>query len=151
MTTHVIRMVAASENRRSYGITHRSANVYQMTGRGLHNRHAPHRVQVWDNTGRPNTEPDRWNDHSGKPGPGQYLDPFGKGTDSPVTVTTSAEATAITSNGTNTGTVASGQVYASDALTVGDYAVLLYPDGSTSDPYQITAQFLADPRLVPVA
>lgn len=150
--TIIIDLRDASEREREiYGITHRSAHVYEMTGAGLHNRSHPHRVTVWNNTRRPNTRPDEWNEHSGKPGPGAYLDPRGKGTDEAVTVTTKAESIAITANGTNTGTVASGQVYAPEKLAIGAFALLRYPDGSLSDPFRVTARPLADPVLIPVS
>lgn len=139
MITHLIELAAASDyDRENYGVTHSSVHVYRMGGPGLHNRHHPHRVVVWDNTSRP------------LPDAGRYLDPSNRETDSPISVVTSAEPIAITDNGTNTGTVASGQVYSPHQMCIGDFAVLIYPDGSTSEPYMIERRPLADPELVPI-
>jgi hypothetical protein len=152
MTTILIPLRPGSEyDRTSYGITHRSEHVYRVTGKGVHNRSFPHRVQVWDNTVRPNTDPDQLTEFTGRVGPGAYIDPQGKGTDAATTVTTSAESIAITRTGANTGTAVSGQVYAPHTMTIGDYILLVYPDGTLSDPYVLTARPLGDPGLVPVA
>ncbi|GIE98951.1 hypothetical protein [Paractinoplanes rishiriensis] len=152
MSTVLIGMLPGSDyDRTTYGITHRSAHVFRVTGTGVHNRCYPHRVQVWDNTGRPNTDPGRFTEFTGRVGPGAYIDPCGKGTDTPVTVTTSAEAVAVTNNGTNTGTEASGQVYAPETIAMGDVVILVYPGGLLSEPYVLTARPLGDPRLTPLA
>lgn len=144
----VIVMADAGPN--TYGITHKSVFVYRMTGPGLHNRYKPHRIRVWDNTNRPNNRPDTYNSMTGKPGPGAYLDPSGKGTENPISYLTAAEPTAMTNTGTNTGTVASGQVYANITLAVGDVVSLLLPDYTLLGPFTITAGPLSDPVLMPV-
>lgn len=150
MTTIIELREAKDYDRDTYGITHRSAFVYDVTGPRLHNRHFPHRVTVWNNTVRPNTKPDEWSEYSGRPGAGRYLDPFRKGTDDEITITLGAESFGITDNGTNTGTFASGQVYAPETLQVNEFVVLKYPDGHHSDPYLIKTRPLTDPVLVPV-
>lgn len=142
-----IEMTPAPSN--TYGIRFKSVHVYRMTGPGLHNRSFPHRIAEWDNTMRLNTNPDEWSEYSGKTGPGTFVDPSGKGTDEPTSWLTSSESVAITNNGTNTGTVASGQVYADVTLKIGDQVVLAYPDGTTSAPMVLTARSLADPVLIP--
>jgi hypothetical protein len=134
-----IELQPARDN--TYGIMFQSAHVYRMAGPGLHNRAFPHRIVVWDNTVRPNT--------GGRTGPGTYVDPNGKGTDAPTSWLTSSESVTITNGGTNTGTVASGQVYADDTLRVGGRVQLAYPDGTTSAPMVLTARPLADPALIP--
>lgn len=148
-----IEMAIASEyDQRNYAIRLISAHVYRVTGRNVHNRSHPHRIKVWDNTGRPNADPERWSEFLGrKIGPGRYIGPDGRGTDAEVSVTTSAEAVAITNNGTNTGTVASGQVYAETELVIGDEVLLVLPSGATMGPAVLTARPVADPVLVPVS
>lgn len=152
MTTIIDLRAATAYEADSYGITARSSYVYLITGKGLHNRNSPHRITVWDNTVRPNPHPGqtRWTEFGQIGGDGQYLDPNNKGTDEPVSVTTSAEATVITAHGANTGTEASGQVYADETLTVGETVRLRHPDGTLSGPYVVTTRPLADPDLVPV-
>jgi hypothetical protein len=130
-TTHRITLTPADANAASYGITHRSAYVYD-TSRSS----SPTRVVVWSNEGRPNPrngQPIRW----GQAGPidggnGRYLDPSHQATDSPVTVLLTPESSVITANGTNTGTQASGQVYppAGAPIRAGDTLTLIYPDGT---------------------
>lgn len=147
-----IEMCPGDKTDGTYGICFRSVFVYRINGKGIHNPTFPHRINVWNNTSRLNSDPDRFSPAIGrKVGPGRYISPHGHGTDDMMTVTTSAESTAITNNGTNTGTVASGQVYADRALTIGERIVLLLPGGSNSGPFVITARPCADPVLVPVA
>jgi hypothetical protein len=61
-----------------------------------------------------------------------YLDPSNNATDEPTSILLSPEPSVITSNGTNTGTEASGQVYApaGTVLRDGDLLTLVYPDGT---------------------
>lgn len=145
MTVIIELLESDTYNGEHYGITHRSRYVYHVTGPKLHNPSAPHRLKVWDNTRRQNNAPDEYAPNRGKPGPGAYLNPDGKGTDEAASFLLSAEATVIT----NTGTVASGQVYAPETLKVGGFVVLRYPGGRLSDPYRVTPRFLADPELTP--
>jgi hypothetical protein len=133
-----IQMVTASERQQSYGIRFVSPLLYDVAGPGLHNPSLGHLVQVWDNTGRENTTPDTWNQFVGKPGPGRYLSPDGKGTDEARTVLLSAQPDMITSPPTLT-------AYGDGVLRVGD-DVRLVIDGAASD-YRITARSLADPEL----
>jgi hypothetical protein len=148
MTEHVIPMVVADANRRTYGIEHVSRYVYRING-ARHNPYAPHRLQAWSNLRRPNPHPGevRWGQHGPIGGDGRYLDPHNRATDSPHSLLFSAEATVITNNGTNTGTEASGQVYATEDLAIGDTVILRYPDGTLSDSFQVTAKPLSDPIL----
>lgn len=137
MPHHLIILDTADSREASYGITHHSRHVYRTT-----KSHGPTRLKVWDNTSRLN--PDRGK-HLGEPigggntltkysQPGTatatYIDPKGNPTDDAVTILLSPESSAITSNGTNTGTVASRQVYHTDVLGDGDTATLSYPDGT---------------------
>lgn len=152
MTTVTIADATAYE-RDTYGITGRSAYVYRVAGKGLHNASFPHRVVVWDNTCRPNLhrgEPVRMVGEHGKRegGPGAYVDPHGRDTDSPLSVLLSSESVAITAHGANTGAAASGQVYAAETLRVGDAVTLVRADGTELGAYVITARFLGDPVLV---
>jgi hypothetical protein len=75
----------------------------------------------------------RYTNYGSIGGNGKYLDPHNKGTDSPVSLLISTESTMITDNGTNTGTEASGQVYAPDQVDPirhGDTLTLIYPSGT---------------------
>ncbi|MDG4783275.1 hypothetical protein O7614_26805 [Micromonospora sp. WMMD961] len=148
----IIDVIEASADKRTYGITHRGVFVHEVSGKGLHNRQYPHRVQVWDNTGRPNPrngEPVRYGQYGRiDGGDGKYLDPNHNATDEPVTVLLSAESIAITNNGTNTGTWDGGQPFGA-ALKVGEAVRLRYMDGTLSDPYVVTTRPLADPVLIP--
>jgi hypothetical protein len=146
--------VASRYDQNSYGILFISRYVYRITGRGVHNRSHPHRIKVWDNTGRPNADPGRISEFLGRAiGPGRYIGPDGRGTDDEASATTSAESVAITNSGTNTGTVASGQVYADDSLAIGDKVMLVLPGGRmpVSALLTVTASPLSDPILVPVS
>lgn len=118
----------------TYGILFRSRYVYNSA----HSTY-PTRVVVWDNTRRVNGrngEPVRHGDYGPIDGGiGRYLDPRNKVTDSERSILLSTESIVITNNGTNTGTEASGQVYAPEGakLRDGDTVTLLYPDGRTEE------------------
>lgn len=148
----VMEMRAATEyERASYGITFKSAHIYQAVGAGLHNPNRPHRVTVWDNTDRLNDKAGTFHPYLGRMvGDGKFIGPDGADTDSETSVTTSAEPTAITNNGTNTGTVASGQIWGYTDMRIGDYVVMRFPDGAYSDPFVVTKRNLSDPVLLPV-
>lgn len=50
MTKHItVDLVEADANRKSYGILMVSATDHDFTGRGIHNRHHTHTLQVWEN------------------------------------------------------------------------------------------------------
>jgi hypothetical protein len=130
LTEHIVEMVEAPSDRAQYGITHLSRFVFR-TSKGS----SPTRVQAWSNVNRPNPrsgEPVKYGDY-GKidGGNGRYLDPQNNATDSPTSILLSPECSVITNNGTNTGTEASGQVYAPAGTRIaeGDRIVLVYPDG----------------------
>jgi len=141
MTHHLIVMDAASEYKfNSYGITHESRNVFHTT-----KSYAPTRLVVWSNVKRVNpdmgkqlgdtleTGDRRGNivtDYSIRYTHGKFLDPQNEPTDEVTSILLSPESSAITSNGTNTGTVASGQVYAPGRLHDNDDATLIYPNGT---------------------
>ncbi len=133
---------------REYNLIYKSEYVYRVRG-ATHNPSSPHRIQVWDNTDRKNTQPGEWNAHTGrKNGTGAYIDPRGYDTDHETSVLMSAESSVITNTGTNTGTRASGQVYAEGSLSIGDRVQLVLPDGSESVVYVLTAVPMRDPILV---
>ena len=129
MTVHTIVLETARPN--TYGITYRSTSVYSAS-----RSYSPTRIVVWDNTGRPNMrngQPQRWTNYGKRDGGnGRFLDPANNATDDAVSVLLTPESTVITDNGTNTGTVVSGQVYAESQtrdIDTGDVLRLLYPDG----------------------
>lgn len=141
MTHHFIVMDTADRYRtEQYGVTHQSRNVYQTTKSS-----GPTRLVVWSNVKRLNTDKGKKigdtlevgdrrgnivTEYSLQFTRGTYLDPNHKPTDEPVSLLLSPESSAITSNGTNTGTVASGQVYAPGRLADSDTATLSYPNGT---------------------
>lgn len=135
---HIIPMLPAKDSRAGYGVIHSSAFVYDTTKSS-----SPTRVDIWDNTGRPNpfkgaklgdvvrdqtiTE---WFLSTGKTEP-RFYDPHNEPTDAEISILLSPESTVITNNGTNTGTVASGQVFepGNPKLGEGDTAELHFIDG----------------------
>lgn len=143
MTT-IINLLEADVHAKRYGVTHKSDAVYSVTGKKVHNPTFPHRITVWDNTGRLNTTPDKWNEFSGKPGPGAYLDPSGKGTDAQVSFTLDAESVVIAAE-----PVQSGARYSREGLRPGDTVQLRYPDGTLSPELVVTTRYTADPVLIP--
>lgn len=126
MTRHVIVLDTAKPN--TYGVLYKSRNVYQTS-----KSNGPTRLVVWDNTSRVNFrdgEPVRF----GECGPidggnGCYLDPNNKATNHPTSLLLTPESSVITDSGMNTGTVASGQVYANTVLRDGEYATVSFPNG----------------------
>lgn len=144
MTHHFIVLDNADNySRETYGILYKSRNVFDTTV-----SHGPTRLVVWDNTVRVNPDRgkqlgetltvgdrrgNRVTEYNRRYTEGTYLDPRNAPTDALVSILLTPEASAITSNGTNTGTVASGQVYASGRLADGDTATLSYPHGLDAD------------------
>lgn len=130
MNTHTILLHTASKNDATYGIAFTSDYVFRTAKSS-----APTRVQVWANIGRLNPrdgEPVRYSSY-GKidGGKGRYLDPHRNATDSAITVLLTPESSVIDGYGTNTGTEASGQVYAQQDSVIreGDTLRLVYPGG----------------------
>lgn len=141
----IIDLVPASAyDRENYGILFDGAALHTMTGRGVHSRHHPHRIQLWDNSIRPNNDPEFWSEFSGKRGPGAYVGPDGKGTDAQLSIVLNAQAVVISAYA-DPDALSYG-----DALAIGDVVQLRYPDGTVTGAWQITARDLADPVLVPV-
>lgn len=131
MTHHFIVMDAATDySAAHYGILHKSRNVYETT-----QSNGPTRLVVWDNTGRINKRNGQQVNYSNygviDGGNGRFLDPQNQATNDPVSILLTPESSVITNSGTNTGTVASRQVYAPGKLADGDTATLSYPSGTT--------------------
>lgn len=146
MTHHIIPMfVSTAYDKEHYNITHRSAFVYDSQ-----RTHSPMRLVVWDNMNRPNPYRNaklgdvigtgqnaqtitEWFLSTGRTKP-RFYDPHNEPTDEPFSFLLSLECTVITNSGTNTGTIASGQVYAPDTkLMDGDTATLKYTDGTEQE------------------
>ena len=147
---HVVELVEATPERAQYGVRFLSRFVFQ-TRRGSY----PTRIVVWTNVHRPNPrngEPVRFGEY-GKldGGVGRYLDPSNNATDEPTSVRLTPEASAITNNGTNTGTAASGQVYApaGQRIAEGDLVALVYPGGSIGITYVVHFTNNGHGELVP--
>lgn len=126
-----IQLIDADQYQRgSYGIQFTSARKFKVTGKGVHSRHHPHELVVWDNTTRPNPT------GAG----GAWIDPNGRATDENVSIHLSARAIVIAKG--------SSIDYSATELTIGQTVHLLYPDDTMSGPYVITARNLADPVLI---
>jgi hypothetical protein len=129
-TEHRVELIEAPAERAGYGIMYLSRYVFR-TSKGS----SPTRVLVWSNLGRPNTrngEPVKFGDYGPiNGGDGAFLDPQNRATDDAQSVLLTPECSVITNNGTNTGTEASGQVYAPAGTRIaeGDLITLVYPDG----------------------
>lgn len=140
MTHHDIPMVPAKASRRDYGVIHSSAFVYH----GLRKWGGPTRIDVWDNTDRPNpykgaklgevigqqtiTE---WFVSTGKTEP-RFFDPHNEPTDAEISILISPESSSMCADTYyNTGSPGSGQIYAPDdaVLRKGDTATLRFADG----------------------
>jgi hypothetical protein len=107
---------AEAADSRVHGVTLQSAAVYQTMPSSY-----PIRVEVWNNTDRPNTNPADF-------GPGSYIDPRGEATDDAVTVLISPDDTVINASRANTDT-ACGDAYVERPIADGDTLILVYPDG----------------------
>lgn len=125
-----------------YGILFESAFVYE-TNRS----HSPTRLQVWDNTRRPNPDPGgpiQWGECGPLPtgGDGKWIDPNNRATDTERSYLIKTEATTIDAYGTGTGSVASGQVYSTDPRRIcdGDRVLLRFADGAELDMIAVLPQ-----------
>ena len=137
---HRIPLLPGDESAAHYGITHRSAFVYDTRVYGG----APTRVNVWSNTGRPNPDKGKSLGDTLRNGnvlteyslPGtatrEYLDPHNAPTDDPVSILLTPESTVMCADTRmNTGQPGSGQVFARNIrLGDGDTADLIYPEGT---------------------
>lgn len=144
--TTVIELRQADARRAAdYGVIFESGTVHKVTGKNVHNPSFPHRVQVWDNTRRPNLYPDRWNQYSGCPGAGRYVDPNGKGTDFELTILLAAECMVIASEGCDPGVKTYGRT-----LALGERIQLQFPNGVLSGEFELKTRRAHDPHLEPV-
>lgn len=137
-----ITMIPAPAHRQTYGITHISQTVHDVSGRGVHNHAYPHRVLVWQHRPNPrNGQPVQWGPNGPiNGGVGAYLDPSNRATDDPISVRLSAEPIALTERPIDRPT-------AGQPLTVGQSVTLLI--NGTTAAYVLTARPLADPVLTP--
>lgn len=134
MTHFTIPMSSVDANRMGYGIRAKSRFVYDTT-----KSHYPTRVELWDNTGRPN-------DGTRKgyiTGTGRWVDPQNHATDDMLTILISTESIGISSTPSlTTGHEGSGQVYAKQLAKMrdGDTATLVYDANGFGD-VQVTLHF----------
>ncbi len=147
MATVEIALKAATAYRTEhYGISFEGATLHNVTGRGVHNPSFPHSVTVWDNTVRPNSEPEFFNSFIGrKTGPGRYVDPSGRGTDNPTTIIFGSESVVISAVPDP-----DRKAYGSP-IKINDTVRLILPNGDTMGEYVVTARFLDSPILVPIS
>ncbi len=126
MPRKTISMITAAQwCTENYGVLLVSETYHDVTGRGVHNRHFPHKVEVWANRGG--------------------TDPHGHQTDAPYSVLLSAKSIAIVANPNMRDKTPYGE-----SLVIGD-EVDLAINGYVFGTYRVTAQLLSDPVLVPVA
>jgi len=119
-----IEMTSADPYRlKNYGVLLESVARYSVAGRGFHNPHHNHTIEVWFNR--------EGQDPHGRPTPG----------DQPYTVLMSAKASVIS-------TMKNTNVYGDETLHIGD-AVDLYAGDYLIGKYVIEARPLCDPYLVP--
>lgn len=132
MTTIDLRP-ASDYRRKHYGVLLESTTEHDVTGRGVHNRHHPHVVDVWQNKQRP--------DYSGQAE--AYSDPRGGTTDQPYTFLLKARAVVIALNGPGP------EQEPGETLALGD-VVRLTVHGFSLGWFQIMNRPLHDPHLVPI-
>lgn len=135
MTTHRINLRPDADDRRdSYGVLLVSEQVHRVTGRGVHNPHHNHEIQVWEN--RPSKA--RGAD------PDVKVTPYGDPTEEDYTFTTSAQATVISAHRLG------NERTEGDTLAIGDVLELAV-NGYVLGRFVLTAKSLHDPILVPEA
>lgn len=123
-TMHTIAMKPASDYRRSnYGVLLESETRHPVAGRGFHNPHHHHTIEVWENR--------------------RGTDPFGKPTDQAHTILMNAQASCISAH-------PQAPVSYGETLRVGD-RVQLEVGGFPIGEYVIQAGYLRDPILLPAS
>jgi hypothetical protein len=124
-----IKLRPASDYRRKeYGVLFESEGTYSVTGKGVHNRHFPHRVEIW--TSRPSKVPAH---------EGAWRAPTGALVDGPeLSFVLNAESMAICANPAMNTPADVG------ALAIGDTVEL---EGFGR--FVVTAKPLHDPTLIP--
>ena len=140
MSDGTIILMPASEYRREhYGLMFESVLEYDVRGKGVHNRHHPHKVQMWEN--RPNRD-------------GVVVTPSGTPTDELHTFVLDAQSVVISS----TPSALPPALLHGDDLAIGDVVTLVAVDDSVADDWKVQAlgrfaiesRFLADPILIPL-
>lgn len=125
-----INLIPASDYKReTYGIVLVSETEHRFTGRGIHNPHHGHVLQVWNNAKREQAD-------------GTFLDPHNRPTPMLHSFEWAPEALVI----------AAHPVFrrqAGESLVLGDH-VELYVHGFRIDEYVVEARPLHDPHLTPV-
>lgn len=130
---HEVMLEEAPDQRQRYGIRFLSEHGFTVRGKNVHNPAFPHRVTVWNNEHRPNTNPDRHGD-------GRYVDPDGQATNDAWTVYLSAESIVIAAE-----PVQRAALWPAD-LHIGDAIILRFPDGQNMTG-TIQARVLYDPII----
>lgn len=127
-----IDLKAASDYRRSnYGVLLESTTQHSVVGRGVHNRHHPHRLDVWAN---------KADIVEGKP---CFIDPRNRPTEQPYSFLLSAQAVVISARRIG------DEVEEGPDLAIGE-VVRVTVHGLSLGWFQIRAQQLRDPILEPV-
>lgn len=117
--------------RDTYGIALTSETYHDVVGPGVHNRHFPHQVDVWDNSARANAD-------------GTYRDPSGYTTDRRYTFSLKARSVAIVADPAMADHTPHGA-----ALQIGQTVELAVHEFVIGR-FKVAARQLGDPDLVPV-
>lgn len=133
MTVTINLRPTATYRRDNYGVLLESETVHDMTGSGLHNRHHPHRIEVWEN--RPSKV------HGADPD--VLVTPHGDPTEERYTILTSAQAVVISDPPQQ-------RDVEGPVLAVGS-RVALAVNGFEIGEYVIHPAPLRDPVLLPLA
>jgi hypothetical protein len=117
--------------RDTYGIVLVSETYHDVVGPGVHNRHFPHQVDVWDNSARVNDD-------------GTYRGPDNKSTDRRYTFSLKARSVAIVADSAMADRTPHGV-----ALQIGQTVELAVHEFVIGR-FKVAARQLGDPDLVPV-
>ncbi len=151
-----VELVPASEyDTREYGILYNSRDSFAFTGADIHNRNSQHVLKVWSNAIRPNVGPLYGPDAPGpmgygKIGPGAYVDPHRKGTDSLHSYTWSPQPVVIMAAHYGP-EFRRGPARSAHTLRLGSVVRLIAPNGHTLGTFTCEAKRLHDPHLTPVS
>jgi hypothetical protein len=130
MSRHIINLVPEDKYRReTYGIPLVSETQHDFAGRGIHNRHHRHSLDVWDNIVRPDPN-----------GSGQMIDPHGQVTSERYSYSFSPHANVISAH-------RGAQPVMGSELRLGD-VVILQVHGYEIGLFQVRARALHNPHLV---
>lgn len=133
MTENIVVYVQPGDdyNRKEYGIVLKSATQHDFAGGGIHNRHHPHVLQVWDNAAREQED-------------GTYLDPYHRPTDERYSYEWSPQAVVISAHR------GEPRPEEGDTLRLQDVVELrIAGSGYVLGQFRVVARPLHNPHMVP--